>query len=144
MNGIRHEDIEAMSFSDESFDVIVSNDVLEHVNRPRKALSEIWRVLTNNGHLIMTVPFGTDWDKNTTRAQIVDGDVLHYSEPIYHGNPVADEGSLVFTDFGWELMDWIKEAGFSDVAMAVYTNTSLGHLGGVQFFIEAAKEHILM
>ncbi len=42
---------------DESFDVILILDVLEHLPNLEKALSEIWRVLKINGRVIMQLPF---------------------------------------------------------------------------------------
>ena len=42
-------------FSDKSFDLVVCMDVLEHV-KDEDALSEISRILTENGYLFITVP----------------------------------------------------------------------------------------
>jgi SAM-dependent methyltransferase len=48
--------LEQMNYSDNSFDIITCLDVLEHVLDPVKALSELKRVLKNNGRIIITVP----------------------------------------------------------------------------------------
>ncbi len=37
--------LEALPFADEAFDVVVCNDVIEHLNRPRESLGEVARVL---------------------------------------------------------------------------------------------------
>ena len=40
----------------ERFDAVVCHQVLEHVREPEKALSEINRVMKNDGHLVLSVP----------------------------------------------------------------------------------------
>lgn len=44
-------------FEDDSFDVVVVMDVLEHVLEPQKAISEVRRVLRPGGKVILSVPF---------------------------------------------------------------------------------------
>lgn len=43
-------------FPDRSFDVIVMNDVIEHVENPKAVLSEIRRILKNDGVLYLSTP----------------------------------------------------------------------------------------
>jgi len=47
---------ENLSFPNESFDLVVAFDVLEHIKDDKKAMSEIHRVLKKNGFFYMTVP----------------------------------------------------------------------------------------
>ena len=47
---------ESLPFEDESFDVVLSTQVLEHVPDPPRALAEAVRVLKRGGRLILTVP----------------------------------------------------------------------------------------
>lgn len=44
-------------FSDESFDSVLSNQVLEHIDDTDKVISELFRILKQGGHLCLTVPF---------------------------------------------------------------------------------------
>ena len=46
-----------LPFVDRSFDIVVLSDVLEHVAEPAELISEIARVLTTGGDLLMSVPF---------------------------------------------------------------------------------------
>ncbi len=46
----------ALSYSDASFDLIVSCEVIEHVGDPEKMVQEMARVLRPNGIVIMTFP----------------------------------------------------------------------------------------
>lgn len=50
-------DIHKMPFQDKSFDVVLCNHVLEHVNDDIKAMQEIARVLKSGGFAILQVPF---------------------------------------------------------------------------------------
>jgi O-antigen biosynthesis protein len=139
VKGIRHEDVEALSFSNESIDLIVSNDVFEHVPDPFKAFRECARVLTSGGNMIATLPFHSNSDLSVIRAKLNNGKLEHILPPIYHGNPVSSEGSLVFTDFGWDLLPELKSAGFSNVTIDVYASTKFGHLGGGQLVFRLIK-----
>ena len=49
-------DVTALKFKDNSFDIIVSSDVIEHTPDPAKAISEMARVLKKGGVLALTVP----------------------------------------------------------------------------------------
>lgn len=44
----------SLPIGDESFDIILSSQVLEHVSRPEAYLQECWRLLRPNGRLILT------------------------------------------------------------------------------------------
>ena len=56
-----HKDIESIDlldlpFKDGEFDLFISNHVLEHINDDAKAMSEIYRVIKDNGIAILQVP----------------------------------------------------------------------------------------
>jgi SAM-dependent methyltransferase len=51
-----HGDGCAMTFDDESFDTVVSLQVLEHVFDPLRMLRELSRVLKRSGHAILLIP----------------------------------------------------------------------------------------
>ena len=53
---LQQEDLTALSFADESIAAIVSCDTLEHIKKFDLALEEMYRVLKNNGILILHVP----------------------------------------------------------------------------------------
>ena len=50
-------DVTSLEFDNNSFDLVIMMEVLEHVKEPKKALSEISRVLSHDGRLIMSTPF---------------------------------------------------------------------------------------
>ena len=56
LSNARLEDAAATTFVDESFDVVISSDVLEHIENDKQALHEWQRVLKPQGKLILFVP----------------------------------------------------------------------------------------
>lgn len=50
-------DVHHMPFPDSSFDAVLCNHVLEHVDNDIQAMTEILRVLRPNGYAILQVPF---------------------------------------------------------------------------------------
>lgn len=49
-------DVEDLPFLAESFDVVVSTEVLEHIPNLEQAVRESWRVLRKGGYLIVSTP----------------------------------------------------------------------------------------
>ena len=75
VDDIRHEDVMALSFDDASIDLVVSNDVLEHVPNTYSALRECARVLSASGVLLATIPFHISKNKSVNRAEIKNDEV---------------------------------------------------------------------
>ena len=105
-NGFRCEDLEAQTFPDQIFDLVITQDVLEHLLHPGKALEEIARTLKPGGAHLFTVPWYY-WKKTEIRAIEKDGEIIHLAPPEYHGNPINREGSLVVREWGFDMMDII-------------------------------------
>jgi SAM-dependent methyltransferase len=111
-NGVRSENLEKMTFSDNLFDIFITQDVFEHVNHPDMAFKEIARVLKPGGIHFFTVPLYRELD--ITRPRIIerDGEIQHFLDPVFHGNPIDSKGSLVTFDYGKDLPDLIfKQSG---------------------------------
>lgn len=139
--GIRHEDLMKLSFGDEELDCIVSNDVLEHVADIDKALKEIYRVLKKEGVLYATLPLYFEQKYTVRRAEMTDiGQIKYLLEPVYHGNPMSDEGSLVFFDYGLDFISFVKKAGFSDAYFIPFYSIPYGNIGVNSLFIFIARK----
>jgi SAM-dependent methyltransferase len=104
VNGVRCEDIQAASFATGSVDLVVTEDVLEHVPFPEAAFAEIRRVLKPGGFHIGTIPVHWGRETSIARAVIEDGKLRHMLEPEYHGDPTRPEGILAFTDYGQDIV----------------------------------------
>ena len=139
--GLRHEDITCLSFADATFDAILSFDVLEHVPGHRKALAECCRVLKPGATLLFSIPFREDSQATRTRAHFdAAGHLVHDHPPAYHGDPVNPGGGvLCFHDFGWDILEHAREAGFSDAVALVYRDPGYGYLGGWPILFAATR-----
>ncbi|HFR4157421.1 class I SAM-dependent methyltransferase [Bacillus cereus] len=105
--GIRCENLEDMTFEDESFDLFITQDVFEHVMTPNKAFKEIERVLKPGGAHVFTVPWYHTLTKTVQRARMNQEVIEYIEEPIYHGNPIDENGSLVTFDWGQDMIEYI-------------------------------------
>jgi hypothetical protein len=138
--GIKNEDLTNLSLRDSSVNIIVTTDVLEHVPDYTKAISECFRVLKSDGALIVSVPFVLASRETLVRARVnADGSIEHLLTPEYHGDGVNTRGVLCYYHFGWDLLDSLRRAGFSDTALYFYWSSRRGYLGGSQFLICAKK-----
>lgn len=139
--GIRHEDVTALSFEDESFRCVMSFDVLEHVPGYRKALAEICRVLKPGGTLMLSVPFVVSSPQNIVRARhLADGRIEHLLKPEYHGDPVNPSGGILcYYHFGWELLQELIACGFAQAKAQFFWSLGRGHIGGEQLMLIAEK-----
>jgi SAM-dependent methyltransferase len=129
---VLHQDLLNLTFEDSSLDVVITNDVLEHVPSIDTCLSEIYRVLAPGGWHLGTHPFAMGGKNSIVRATITNGEIQFSGEAEYHGNPVDPEGgSLVFEVPGWDILDRAKKAGFSIAEMRFIVNENAGVLSNI-------------
>ena len=137
---LRHEDLTQLSFASDTFDAILSFDVLEHIPDYRDAFAECARTLKPAGKMLFSVPFDANSVRNRIRAQLrKDGTVEHLLPPEYHDDPRNPEGCLCFQHFGWEMLEEMKQAGFSSVSALSYYSPEYGYLGDKQMQFLAEK-----
>ncbi len=130
VDGLRNENLELQTFADESFDLVVSLDVMQHVNQPADVLHEIARTLKPGGVYLFTVPTYKERVASERRALYQpDGSVQHYVEPEYHGNPISDAGSLVTFHYGYDLAELIHKWSGMDVEVVRFHDHSHGIIG---------------
>jgi SAM-dependent methyltransferase len=111
INGVRSEDLTRLTYSDSSLDLVLTSETLEHVPDLAAALREIRRVLVPGGLHIFTIPVLPDEPRTFARARPrPDGSVQHLAASIHH--PGGDVGYLVFTEFGADLPQILRDAGF--------------------------------
>src|SRR3989344_4412706 len=55
--------ITALPFQNNSYDLIICSDVIEHIKDDAKAVSELARVLASNGTMIITVPYHSKYNE---------------------------------------------------------------------------------
>ena len=107
----RCENLEQLTFADESIDLHVSQDVMEHVLRPERAFAEIARTLKPGGAHVFTTPLVNKDAPSRMRIAVDEaGAISHLEPPAYHGNPIDAQGSLVTIDWGFDIVDHIAAA----------------------------------
>ncbi len=124
-----HQDVLALTYPDNSFDLYISSEVIEHVPSVPKTLSEAQRILRPGGYLIATFPFSYVHEQSHHKARLTKDGIEYLTDPEYHGNPMSDKGSLVFSIPGWDILETSKAAGFSDRAIKFVSSTSRGSMG---------------
>jgi SAM-dependent methyltransferase len=101
-------DMHAMPYSDNTFDLVVHSDTLEHVANPIRALEECRRVLRPGAVLCFTIPTVVE-RLSRSRAGL---------SKSYHGSPetTADD-HVVHTEFGADMWTYVLRAGFSALSI---------------------------
>jgi SAM-dependent methyltransferase len=107
IDGVRQEDLMALTFPDESFDLVVTSDIMEHVRHPRVAFEEIRRVLTVGGRHVFTIPPRYPMEARTVSRVDVSG-----PEDVFLVKPAYHNGHLVYNDFGADLLELLDDIGF--------------------------------
>lgn len=140
LNGIRNEDITKLSFENNTFDFLMSFDVLEHVPNYKKALSEIHRITKDGGKTLLTFPFRAIGTTLTRAIVENDGNIKHIMPPEYHGDPINPEnGILCYYHFGHDIIAEMLEIGFKDAYVLWFWSASNGNLGGMQPYVIGIK-----
>jgi SAM-dependent methyltransferase len=98
-------DMTNLNFADETFDLVIHSDTLEHVPNPIRGLSECRRVLKRGGLCAFTVPMIVG---RLTRSRAG-------MPASYHGNPSAPQADYsVQTEYGCDAWSHVMQAGFSE------------------------------
>lgn len=101
-------DIMDLSYMDETFDLVVHSDTLEHVPDPVRALAECKRVLRPNGQCAFTVPVVVDRLSRSTDRGLAS----------YHGHAdLKAEDFKVRTEFGADTWKIAISAGFTECSV---------------------------
>jgi SAM-dependent methyltransferase len=108
--GIICQNLEQLTFENERFDLVITEDVFEHIRRPVIAFAEVHRVLKRGGRHVFTIPFS--FDRKTVRRVNTDThEDVPLLPPAYHLDTLRHE-ILVYTDFGYDLFDSLTSLGF--------------------------------
>lgn len=116
--GVTNQNLECLTFADESFDVVVTSDVMEHVRLDDLAHREIYRVLKPGGYYLFTVPHYRVREETLERVKVMDpadpGKDVHLLDPEYHGDTNSDEDGdvLSYRVYGTHLDNYLSALGF--------------------------------
>ncbi len=116
----RYADLQNLHFDNDSFHVVITADVLEHVRLYEAALKEIYRVLKPEGIFLLQIPYNHSREETITRVEIAGDEDIHLLPPVYHGGH-----TLVYRDYGRDLLQLVRDIGFT----VVYFEIELLHYG---------------
>lgn len=123
----RSENLEKQTFQDGSFDLVITQDVFEHLFRADLAIKEIARTLRPGGATLMTIPIVRKNQASRRRAALVAGRVTNLIEPAeFHGNPISGEGALVTIDWGYDVVGYLQHHSGLSFMMIQIDNIDLG------------------
>lgn len=119
------QNLESLTFDSESFDVVITEDVFEHVRDHIKGFKSVHRVLKTNGIHIFTIPF--NFDKPTLVRVKTSGDEdIQLLPPEYHGDNIRGK-ILAYRTFGYDMFSQLEEIGFSTtVDFSAYKDLKTG------------------
>jgi len=148
--GVTNQNLEALTYPDASFDLIVTSDVMEHVRLDDRAHGEIRRVLAPGGVYVFTVPHLRD---RTTMRRVEIADPADPSKDVfvmekeYHGDANSeDHRALAYRAYGTDLDETLQRLGFEvqyekvDVPENAILNTELFYC---RFSPHPASGHLL-
>jgi hypothetical protein len=124
--GYRSEDLQAQTFEDACFDLVVTQDVFEHIFRPDLGIKEIARTLKPGGAFLCTVPIILKAKPSRRRASLTENGIRHNADPWYHGNPISVDGSLVTIDWGYDIVQYLQHHSGLNFIMESIDNIDLG------------------
>lgn len=110
VDGFANCDLQSQPFADESFDLVVTQDLFEHLPHPELAFAEIERTLKPGGAHIFTVPLVNKNSPSERWAELVDGKVVFSGTPEFHGDPINDRGTPVMMHWGYDIRQAIQSA----------------------------------
>jgi len=106
-DGVRCEDLMATTFSDDTFDLVITSDIFEHVRKPSLGFHEMYRVLRPGGAHVFSIPVTAPMRPTTVERVDTSGDEdVFVLEPRYH------KEHLVYNEFGQDVLELLEAAGF--------------------------------
>ena len=130
VQGWRNENLERQTFPDHAFDLVVTQDVMEHVFDPGAVFREVKRTLKPGGSYVFTAPTYKGLLQSERQAELDSyGTVRHLAEPEYHGSPIGSGRSLVTYHYGYDFPELIKQWCGMDVEVRRFHDHSRGIIG---------------
>jgi SAM-dependent methyltransferase len=135
-----NQDVQRLTFPDVSFDVVISSETMEHVRRPWSGFAEIHRVLKPGGVHCFTIPYRKDCPTRS-RVDSSRAEDVYILPKVYHQDPYRAADSLVFTEFGSDLVELLRPLGFETTECSVLDRTAdiQDDLAGMRVFLSVKR-----
>ena len=137
-NGVRNEDVQNLTFEDQSFDLVTSTEVFEHIPQYYLGFREVFRVLKRGGRFVFTIPL-YDNEKTQQCAYLSDDMSLKWlTAPEYHDIRVTGPCSVpVFWRHSrHQIVDDLVSIGFSEALVKCH---QIGPTNVDSFVVVATK-----
>ena len=128
-----HLNIENMPLEDNSFDILMANHILEHVNDLPKALSEIKRVLKPNGWAVLLSPINPNRETTYEDASIISPEERekHFGQKD-HAREFGKDYATLLEKAGFEVeenrfVETLSEQELERFAIAKKENINIEH-----------------
>ncbi|KST63652.1 class I SAM-dependent methyltransferase [Mastigocoleus testarum] len=127
------QNLENLNFSDKSFDIVITEDVFEHLKHHEKGFKEVHRILKTGGYHIFTVP--CYFDRTTLVRVDTRGDKeIHLLPPEYHGDRIRGK-ILAYRTFGIDIFPLLTKIGFdTQVDFSNYLDRKSGIFDSYVFY----------
>ncbi len=124
-NKVYCQNVEETTFDSAAFDLVITEDVFEHVRNCKKGFLEIHRILKPGGYHIFTVP--CYFDRKTIVRVDTSGEIdVNLLPAEYHGDPVRGN-ILAYRTFGIDIFGVLKTYGFStELFISKYIDKNIG------------------
>jgi SAM-dependent methyltransferase len=107
----RFADLSCLPYADAEYDVVIVQDVLEHVKCYMSAIEEMHRVLKPGGLALVSVPM----DRGLA---VVASDYVPTDRPVHGARTLVSPGACkAYRMFGPKLVDFIRGSGFCEVQL---------------------------
>lgn len=142
--GWRCEDLEKQTFADGVFDLVITQDVLEHVFDFDSVCREIARTLAPGGAHVATAPLVRQTKPTIVCAERKpNGSITHFQPPEMHGNPVDGSGSLVTFWWGYDIADRIDRVAPFNTLLYLVEDRNQGIAGPLTEVLVSMKTNRL-
>ena len=93
-----------LTYEDNSFDLVLSSDIFEHVRKPFVGFQEVNRVLKPGGFHIFSIPSAHPMPSETVFRVDTSGPEDVFILPRHYHSAPRGGKSLVYTDFGADMV----------------------------------------
>lgn len=104
--GRNYIDICDIPFRDDFFDYIIVNHVLEHIEDLSKAMEELYRVLRNDGKIVMSFPICVDQKTYSSPSICSDKERWEFYGQSDHVRLFGNDYREILKSYGWHIREY--------------------------------------